>query len=194
MGLPALKEDRLYTFEEYLEIEDSLGGRYEYHEGRICLMSGTHRHSRTIMNTSRELDLNLSEKCHVSPGQLKVWINEHKTVYPDVLVYCGEPVFYKTRDDKIREDMILNPTVVFEVTSPSTELYDRREKESFYLALESLKEYVIIKQDTIRVDHFIRTDDEEWKVVLHRNTGDRLELKSIECELTLAQIYRRVFS
>jgi Uma2 family endonuclease len=106
--------------------------------------------------------------------------------YPDVSVVCGEPLF-----DDSRGDILLNPTVLIEVLSPSTEAYDRGEKFAQYRRLDSLQDYVLIAQDTVRVEHY-RRRGELWVFSEMNDLDDELQLKSIDCTVPLREIYDKV--
>jgi Uma2 family endonuclease len=108
--------------------------------------------------------------------------------YPDVVVVCGEPRF----DDE-EFDTLLNPTLIVEVLSRSTEAYDRGIKSSRYRSIPSLSQHVLIAQDRIQVEHFIRQAADRWLLEELADLGQTLELPSIGCRLPFAEIYDRVF-
>ena len=110
-----------------------------------------------------------------------------KYFYPDVTVVCGEPRF---ADDYV--DNLLNPTVVIEVLSPSTEAHDRGEKFESYRTVESLREYLLIAQDRYHLDHFVRQDDGSWLLNDASGLESVIHLPSIGCELPLAEVYEKV--
>ena len=106
--------------------------------------------------------------------------------YPDIVVVCDEPRF---EDDVF--DTVLNPIVLVEVLSPSTETYDRGEKFSHYRQIESLKEYILVSQDRVNVERYLRKPD-EWGLTFFQDLNDVLPIASIQCELPLHEIYERV--
>ena len=108
--------------------------------------------------------------------------------YPDVVALCGEGRF----DRSSRPAMLLNPQVIFEVLSPSTEAFDRGDKLLRYRTLECLTDYLLVASDAVRVEHFTRRPGCPWTMTEHRQPADRVLLPVLEVELTLAQIYRRV--
>lgn len=108
-------------------------------------------------------------------------------IYPDISVVCGEPEF---EDDFV--DTLLNPTVIIEVLSPSTELYDRGRKFQHYRTLTSLQEYVLIAQDSYRVEHFIRQPNDEWLLSDAVTLDATIQLPSIQCQLALSDVYEKV--
>ena len=107
--------------------------------------------------------------------------------YPDLIVVCGEPVFL----DK-RGDVLLNPKVLFEVLSPSTDIYDRTEKFFRYQILESFTDYVLIAQSEPRIEHWSRRPNSGWHFNLVKGIENRLVVASIDCTLELARIYNGI--
>ncbi len=110
-----------------------------------------------------------------------------KTLYPDIVVACGKREF-----DNEKRDVLLNPQIVIEVLSKSTRLKDRNEKLESYMALESLTDYVLVEQDTMRIEHYSRIDKENWKVRLLNENAQELVLESIACRISLSDIYDEI--
>ena len=186
-ALRKLKTD--YTPEEYLTLEEKADFRSEYEDGEIVAMAGTSiGHVRIVRNLSNRLANKLSDDCEALTTDLKVWVETHrKFYYPDVIVLCGEPDFYKKRDDTI-----LNPTVIFEVLSKSTEAKDRNEKFNAYLSLESLKEYVLVSQNKAKVEKFARQSNDSWLYQATIGLKSAVKIESINVELSFEEIYERV--
>jgi Uma2 family endonuclease len=177
------------TPEEYLAFERKATTKHEYLNGQIVAMSGaSFAHNFLTMNTANQLYNQLiGGECQVATSDMRVKVTQIDSYfYPDVVVVCGEP---RAEDDTF--DTLLNPTVVVEVLSPSTETYDRGEKFEHYQQIASLKEYVLISQDKIRVEHY-RRQETEWLQTEFQGLEDVLYLLSIGCELRLQDIYRRV--
>jgi Uma2 family endonuclease len=107
--------------------------------------------------------------------------------YPDVVAVCGEPVFEDTF-----VDTLLNPTVIVEVLSESTESYDRGKKFAYYRTLESLAEYLLVTQDEYRVEQYVRQEDGRWILSEARSLDATIELNSIGCTLVLKEVYDKV--
>ena len=182
-------EKRVWTPEEYLAYERASQERHELINGEIRLMSGASEEQVTIViNTASSLHSQLRKRpCKTYASDLRVKLKGNASyAYPDVVVVCGERML---EDDKF--DTLLNPTVIFEVLYPSTEVYDRGRKFEFYRALDSLQEYVLIAQDRPHVEHYRRADD-EWILQDFDSLESTLTLASIECTLTLADIYEKV--
>ena len=177
------------TPEEYLAWERKSDTKHEYLGGEIIAMSGASRaHSLIVTNISGELYIQLKgETCEVHTNDIRVRTSpEISYFYPDILVVCGEPRF---EDNTF--DTLLNPIVLVEVLSPSTEAYDRGEKFEHYQQLTSLREYILVSQDEVRVEHH-RRQRTEWQPTEFRSLEDVLSLTSIDCELSLDDVYRRV--
>ena len=177
------------TPEEYLAWERKQPFKNEYHNGQIVAMSGASRaHNLVTMNVANQLYNQLvDQECEVYANEMRVRTNPTVSYfYPDVVVACGEPRF---EDDTF--DTLLNPIVVIEVLSPSTAAYDRGEKFEYYKQLASLQEYILISQDKVRVEHYCRRET-QWNRNTFQHLEDVLSLPSIECEVPLRAIYRRV--
>lgn len=177
------------TPEEYLTWERKQPFKSEYHNGQIIAMSGASRsHNRITVDITIQLGNQLMESdCEVFASEMRVRTSpEVSYFYPDVIVVCGEPHF---EDDAF--DTLLNPILVVEVLSPSTAAFDRGEKFEHYKQLTSLQEYILISQDSVRVEHYQR-EGAQWIHNRFQHLEDTLSLASIECEVPLRAIYRRV--
>lgn len=149
-----------FTPQQYLALERAAETKSEFFNGEIFAMAGASReHNLIATNVVRELSAQLKGRpCETYPGDMRVKVSETGLyTYPDVVVVCGEPRF----EDE-HGDTLLNPTLVVEVLSPSTEAYDRGEKSSHYRRLASLAEYVLIAQDRCHVERYARRPDGLW--------------------------------
>lgn len=176
--------------QEYLEFERASELRHEYASGEIFAMAGaTREHNLTAGNIFAELHLALRERpCEVYSPDMRIKIEATgRYVYADASVVCGRPDF----DDQTR-DTLLNPIVIVEVLSNSTEAYDRGDKFAQYQTIPSFQEYVLASQKEARIEHFRRLPDGTWLLRILR-PGDRLILDSIGCEITVDRIYLKVF-
>ena len=174
---------------EYLDWERKSDTKHEYLRGEIIAMSGASReHSLIVTNISGELYIQLKEGiCEVHTNDMRVRTHpETSYFYPDVVVVCGEPRF---EDNAF--DTLLNPIVLVEVLSPSTQAYDRGEKFKNYQQLTSLQEYILVSQDEVHIEHY-RRQETQWKLTEFRSLENVLLLTAIECALSLEDIYRRV--
>ena len=187
--MSSLAAQTYLTPEQYLAWERKSDTKHEYLRGEIIAMSGASRaHSLIVTNISGELYIQLKEgTCEVHTNDIRVRTSpEISYFYPDVLVVCGEPRF-----EDSTFDTLLNPIVLVEVLSPSTQAYDRGEKFKHYQQLRSLREYILVAQDEVRVERYCRQGT-EWQPTEFRSVEDVLSLTSIDCELSLDDIYRRV--
>lgn len=178
-----------YTPDEYLALERAADYKSEYIDGEIFAMSGgSRRHSLIAGNLIRELGNLLRHRpCEVHPSDLRVNVDEADLyTYPDVTVICGDPEFADAENDTL-----MNPAVIVEVLSPTTEAYDRGEKFARYRLLPSLRVYMLVSQDRPRVEWYTRGPD-GW--LLHDADGldATVELTDPGCTLALAEVYAKV--
>jgi Uma2 family endonuclease len=186
----AVHDKRYVTPEEYLALERAAERKSEYRDGEIVgITGGTRRHSLITVNVSSELDRQLEDRpCEVHVNDLRVLVAARRLyTYPDVIVVCGEPALA----DRYR-DTLTNPTVLIEVLSPSTEAYDRGMKFEHYRTLDSLREYLLVSQNRPQVDHFMREDDGPWLLSAANDLAATIVLPSIQCQLAMARIYKKV--
>ncbi len=186
----AVHDKSYVTPEEYLALERAAERKSEYRDGEIVGMTGaTRRHSLIAVNVSSDLNRQLEDRpCEVHVNDLRVLIAASRLyTYPDVIVVCGEPALA----DRYR-DILTNPTVLIEVLSPSTEAYDRGAKFEHYRTLDSLREYLLVSQSRPHVDHFLRQDNGRWVLSAATDVAATIVLPSIQCQLALARIYKKV--
>ncbi len=179
----------LITPAEYLEIERKAETKSEYIDGRMYAMSGaSEAHNIITLNIGSELRSQLRGRpCRAYVADMRVKVSATGAyTYPDVVAVCGER---QLEDEHV--DTLQNPTVIIEVLSRSTEAFDRGEKFFHYGQIESLQEYVLVAQDRIHVDHYVR-DGERWVFSSISKVNGRLVLPSVGCDVSLAQIYENV--
>lgn len=180
---------RFLTAEEYLALERAAEIKSEYFDGSLVAMTGATRpHVLVTVNLVRELSQQLRGRaCELYALDMRVRITEaNMYAYPDLVVVCGEPTF---EDDE--GDVLLNPTLVLEVLSPSTEGYDRGLKFARYRQRTSLQEYVLVAQDRAHVERFSREGD-HWLLTEVAGLDSTIELTSIGCTLALREVYDKV--
>ena len=185
---PPLAQPRV-TPAEYLALERRAREKSEYVNGRIYAMAGAGRvHNLIAGNVFGELRTMLRGRpCETYMSEMRVKV-QHTGMYtyPDVVALCGEP-----RLEDAELDTLLNPSVIVEVLSPSTESYDRGEKFAHYRRLDTLQEYVLVAQVKPRIEHFRREGD-HWVLTEISDADGALTLSSLGCTLALADIYERV--
>ena len=178
------------TPKAYLELERKATTKNEYVNGETIAMAGaSFAHNfitlDTVIYLSNQL---LDSECEVaSTGDLRVKVSQTESYfYPDIVVVCGEP---QAEDNTF--DTLVNPTLIVEVLSASTETYDRDEKFTHYRQIDTLQEYILVSQDRVEVVQYCRQEP-EWMPTEFRTLEDVVPLISIGCELPLQHIYRRV--
>ena len=179
------------TIQEYLAFERQSEIKHDYLEGEIFAMNGASRlHGLITGNLFGEIRNQLKGRpCEVYAESMRVRTPDDLFTYPDVVAVCGEPQF-----DDTEFDTLLNPMLIVEVLSPTTEGYDRGLKSSRYRSIPTLVEYVLVAQDRCHVEHLVRqTDGGHWLLEEIPELGGILELPSIGCRLPLTEIYDRVF-
>jgi Uma2 family endonuclease len=177
------------TPEEYLQYERASDVRHEYEDGEIFAMSGASReHNLIANNVSSRLTLQLEDRpCEVYQSDMRVRIPATRSyTYPDVVVVCDPPQFEDTQ-----LDTLLNPTVIVEVLSPSTEPYDRGKKLKYYRRIATLQEYILISQEDVSVEQYWKQGD-QWLYTALDSLTATLHLPSLACTLALSSIYQKV--
>lgn len=175
---------------QYLARERAGAQRHEYLDGQVyALAGGSQQHSLIITNLVASLHGQLRRRdCTVYASDMRVRTPQSTFyTYPDVSVVCGRPLF---EDDS--RDTLLNPIVIIEVLSPSTERYDRGRKFRNYRLIETLREYILIAQDTRQIEHFERQPDGQWTFQSVGEDDPPLSLPSIGCLLGVADVYEKV--
>lgn len=178
------------TTGEYLAFERKAENRNEYVDGEIFAMTGTSRnHNLIVGNIAGEVGHQLKGKSSEAYAfKMRVKAPAARSyVYPDVVVVCDEP---QLEDDY--SDTLLNPTLVVEVLSKSTESYNRLAKSAYYRTIESLAEYLLVAQEEYRVEQYVKQADGRWLLSDVRSLESVIELKSIGCSLTLRDLYDRI--
>jgi len=178
------------TPEEYLEIERKAENKSEYFDGEIYAMAGAKRnHNKVTTNVSGLIWQNLKGKdCESYSNDMRVFVPKTGLyTYPDVVVICGEPKF----QDNVF-DTLLNPILLIEVLSDSTEGYDRGKKFQHYRSIESLQEYVLVSQDEARIEKYFKQGDGFWVLSEAVSLDAKIKLDSIDCELALSEVFDKV--
>lgn len=176
--------------QQYLEIERAAETRNEFFRGEMFAMAGASReHNLIATNIARRVSEQFDGRpCEVYQSDMRVKITATGLyTYPDVVTTCDAPEF---EDDHI--DTLLNPQVLFEVLSRSTEVYDRGKKFEHYQQLPSLTDYILVSQYSARVERFTRQSDDQWLLWSTSDMDDSLEIASIDCKIPLAEIYARI--
>lgn len=175
---------------EYLRLEREGAQRHEYFAGEIFAMAGaTERHNLIVSNLVVALGSQFKGRpCRVYSSDMRMKVSATGLLtYPDVVAVCGELQV----DDEIR-DTLLNPAVIVEVLSASTEGYDRVEKFAHYRKVPSLQDYVLVSQQAMHVEHYRRQPGEHWLLTDLEGSGAVLELASVGAQVGLGEAYDKV--
>ena len=189
LGVSSERKTRLSP-QEYLVLERKSQIRSEYLDGDMVAMSGGSReHNLIVTNIVGELRAQLKGRAgEVYPSNMRVKISPTGLyTYPDVVAVCGEPQF---EDSNV--DTLMNPAVVMEVLSDSTESYDRGLKFGHYRKIESLVEYLLVAQDEYRIEQFVRQSEGPWLRSQISGLKGKIELPAIQCSLDMSEIYDKV--
>jgi Uma2 family endonuclease len=181
---------RYYTEAEYLALDRASEIRYEFYRGEIFAMSGASlQHNRINFNLSGCLHGQLKDRdCEAFANDMRVKVQSTTLyTYPDIVITCNKPRFL---DSDV--DTLLNPQVVIEVLSDSTEKYDRGKKFEHYRTVPSLREYVLVAQDRAHIDRFSLNEQGQWVLDDASGLDAVIELTSVECRLPLADVYAKV--
>jgi Uma2 family endonuclease len=184
MQKPAKK---YYTPEEYFALEENAEYKSEYYKGEIfAFAGGSFNHNLiqgnlfTILNQARK-----KHNCFVFSSDMKLWIAEKELItYPDIMVVCYKPEFYPDRNDTI-----VNPLIICEVLSKSTENYDRGNKFLFYRSIPTFQEYILIDQYSFHIEHFYMETKAKWSLTEYDDTNDILKFFKINFQIPLKNIY-----
>ncbi|GIV18657.1 MAG: hypothetical protein KatS3mg023_0408 [Armatimonadota bacterium] len=175
---------------QYLQAERQSPTKSEYLAGQVFAMAGASRaHNRITFNLGGMLYAALRGKaCEAYIADMRVRVAEASAYfYPDVVLVCGQPQF----EDE-QEDNLLNPTVIIEVLSPSTEELDRSVKFFAYQKLPSLREYLLVSQDRMHIEHFVRQPDGQWAHREYTRAEQVIALESANVELRVQAVYEGV--
>ncbi len=176
--------------DEFLAFERAADERHEYRDGVIVAMSGARRnHNLIALNVGSEIQRSLKGKdCEGYASDMRVFVPASRLyTYPDLVVACGEPTF---QDEGL--DTLLNPVLIIEILSESTESYDRGQKFKNYRSIDSLSEYVLISQRFPSIEKYVKHGDGFWMLTDAVGLDNSIELESIECRLSLADVYDKV--
>jgi len=176
--------------DEFLLFERAADERHEYRDGYVVAMSGAKRnHNKVSTNLSGLLWQHLKGMdCENYSNDMRVWVPKSRLyTYPDIVVVCGEPEFI---DDEF--DTLLNPVLIIEILSDSTESYDRGEKFQSYRSIPTLREYILVAQYRPQIEKYVKHGDGFWMLSEAAGLENSIELESINYNLSLAEVYDKV--
>ena len=184
-------EKRIFTQEEYARLEEHAPYKSQFVGGEIYAMAGVELgHNDIVQNLSKMLYARFAGRpCRIHSSDVKVRAKAGGLwTYPDLSIVCGE----RKLDTSARPHSLLNPQVIFEVLSPSTEAFDRGDKFTRYQTIESLTDYVLVASEQMMVQHYARHAEGGWLYREFHASDDAVQLASIEVELPLREIYEGV--
>jgi Uma2 family endonuclease len=186
------REPKLYTFEEYLRREEKAVEKHEFYNGKIIKISGgTDIHSQVSANAILALKFvlrPLPKRFSVYTSDLKIYVEPSDIgVYPDALVICEQAQYWNNR-----HDVIVNPLLIVEVLSPSTQSYDRLGKFELYKLLPSFQEYVLINADKHAVETRFREEPDLWRIKTETDINHLVPLRSLGVSVSMADIYEDI--
>ena len=179
------------TETEYLDRERVSTSKHEYYAGEIFAMSGaSEAHNLIASNVNASIYAQIRGRgCRIYPSDMRIKIVKTGLyTYPDITIVCGTPTF----TDVTKRDTLLNPTIIIEILSPSTERYDRGVKFQNYRTIETLKEYILIAQNKHHIERYTRQEGNTWILTEAIGVDFTINLDSIQCFLSLADTYELV--
>ncbi len=181
--------EKIYTAEDYLKFERRDAGKQEYSNGSVLTSTGSsRRHNLIGSNTTIAIGSRLrGHKCEVYVNDMRVKLAPHNYCYPDVIIVNGEPKF-----EGKELDILLNPTVIVEIMSRATLNHDKTEKLDRYLAMESVREILLIKEEDMRAEHYHKQTANQWVYKIYNNREDVISIDSINCKISLSEIYAQI--
>jgi Uma2 family endonuclease len=185
-----VQEIRTYSPEEYLELEIPSVDKHEYIDGEIRLMpGGMPNHNRIINNLSAALNFAFKGKLYEAfVTDQRLWIPRKRIyTYPDIMIIQGDLQLQEGR-----KDTLVNPSVIIEVLSKSTQNYDKGDKFTVYRSIPSFQEYVLVDQYSIHVEHYVKTEQRKWIFQEYDEVDNVLAFESLPFEILLTDLYDKV--
>ncbi|GAL95256.1 Uma2 family endonuclease [Microcystis aeruginosa] len=183
-------DKNIYSFAEYLQLEETAAYKHEYQDGEIVPMTGgTTDHNKIALNFAAYLKFALKgQKYNIFIGDVKLWIAQYRqATYPDVMLIEGEPIYYETG-----KTTVTNPRLIVEVLSKSTQNYDQGDKFLYYRSLPELQEYILISQSRPYIMQYNKTEENKWLLTEYEGENASLSLTSVNFALSFQEIYEGV--
>ena len=181
--------DKKYTIEEYQKMERRSATKSEFFDGKILANAVSNRSNNLIAtNATIAIGSRLQgQKCEIYVNDMRVKLSPKHVCYPDVVIVNGVPSF---TDNAF--DTLVNPTVAIDILSKNTSFQDKTEKLECYLALTSIREYLIIKEDEMRVEHYFKQNPKQWIYRIYDTREDVISVDSVNCKVSVAEIYAQI--
>jgi Uma2 family endonuclease len=186
-----VKEKRKYSLEEYAELEKTSEERLEYFDGNVWSMAGASaNHETVLVNLITELSIALRKRqCRVFGSNLRVKVPGYLPYrYPDISALCGTPIYEEFQGLEV----LVNPSLIVEILSSSTEAFDRSDKFTYYKSIESLTEYLLVAQHRPHITLFTKQSDDAWLQREFNGLPHKIYLSSLDCEISVPELYVNV--
>lgn len=183
-------DKNIYSFAEYLQLEETAAYKNEYQDGEIVPMTGgTTDHNKIALNFAAYLKFALKgQKYNIFIGDVKLWIAQYRqATYPDVMLIEGEPIYCETG-----KTTVTNPRLIVEVLSKSTQNYDQGDKFLYYRSLPEFQEYILISQSRPYIMQYNKTEENKWLLTEYEGENASLSLTSVNFNLSFQEIYEGV--
>lgn len=184
-----IQAEKKYSIEEFQNMERRSATKNEFFDGKILATAVSNRSNNLIAtNATIAIGSRLQgQKCEIYVNDMRVRLSPKHLCYPDVVIVNGVPSF---TDNAF--DTLVNPTVALEIFSKNTSFQDKTEKLECYLALESIREYLLVKEDEMRVEHYAKQNPKQWIYRIYDSRDDIISIDSINCKISLAEIYAQI--
>ena len=183
-------ETKYYTPEEYLALEETSEDKNEYRQGEIIPMVGaTTNHNQIAGNFYRRFPLTINNQDYYTYMEtVRLWLSDYSIyTYPDVMVIKGQPLYQGNSQSNV-----INPLIIVEVLSNSTQAYDRGDKFKFYRSLPTFQEYILIEQSSYSVERYSKQKDDQWLIDFVTGENAVLQLVSVDWQISFQDLYQRV--
>ena len=183
-------DTKYYTPEEYLALEETSEDKNEYRQGEIIPMVGaTTNHNQIAGNFYRRFPLTINNQDYYTYMEtVRLWLSDYSIyTYPDVMVIKGQPLYQGNSQSNV-----INPLIIVEVLSNSTQAYDRGDKFKFYRSLPTFQEYILIEQSSYSVERYYKQKDDQWLIDFVTGENAVLQLVSVDWQISFQDLYQRV--
>ncbi|HXG84873.1 MAG TPA: Uma2 family endonuclease [Pyrinomonadaceae bacterium] len=185
----APQTEKNYTSEEYLKIERNSSTKHEFIGGKVLSLAGSNR-TRSLIGSNTTIAVGNrihGQKNEIYSGNMRVQMSPTRFSYPDVVIVSSKPAFIDNESD-----VLLNPTIVVEIYSKNTSSLDKTEKLECYLAMDSIREYLLVKEDEMRVEHYAKQNAKQWVYRIYNEREEIISMESINCKVSLTEIYAQI--
>lgn len=186
---PLSATPKFRTPDDYLTAERQSATKNEFMNGRVIGRSGSNRwHNLIVSHAAIAIGSRIhGSKADLYIGNMRVRLRNNFICYPDIVVVNGEPAFADQNGD-----LLLNPTVVLEIVSSGTNTLDKTQKLEAFLAMDSIRECILVKEDEMRIEHYAKQNAKQWIYKIYNERDDVLSMESINCKVSLSEIYAQI--